>query len=407
MSDLKTLGDQVIQALRECVNKAMEVTAKRLNAFESRLEGIAKSIPDENAIAKRAATLAAESIPIPKDGKSVTVEEVMPLIVAEVAKIPKAADGKDGRDGKDGEAGAPGAQGAPGIAGEKGDPGVQGEKGDPGAPGEQGPKGDAGDPGKDGADGLDGAAGEKGADGLNGKSAYELAVEQGFKGSLLAWLDHLKGAPGAVGKDGAPGGRGDQGAAGRDGANGLDGVPGEKGEKGDTGAKGAQGDQGPAGRDGADGKDGRDAAHLEILPTIDEKKSYPRGTFSTFRGGLFRSFEATDGLRGWECIVDGIEDIEIKSITDREFSVVVKRASGKVTEASFKMPVVLDKGIYRESETYEKGDGTTWAGSFWIAQKDAPGKPGDGDGWRLTVKRGRDGKDAITGQPRANEPVRL
>lgn len=30
----------------------------------------------------------------------------------------------------------------------------------------------------------------------NGKSAYEIAVENGFKGSEQAWLDSLKGAPG-------------------------------------------------------------------------------------------------------------------------------------------------------------------------------------------------------------------
>lgn len=55
-------------------------------------------------------------------------------------------------------------------------------------------------------------AGAKGADGVgkpgaDGKSAYDLAVQEGFKGDLKAWLDSLKGQPGkdATGKPGADG----------------------------------------------------------------------------------------------------------------------------------------------------------------------------------------------------------
>jgi hypothetical protein len=47
---------------------------------------------------------------------------------------------------------------------------------------------------------------------------------------------------------------------------------------------------------------------------------------------------------------------------------------------------------------YRKGDGVTWGGSFWIAQKDAPeGRPGLSDDWRLAVKKGRDGRDGRDG----------
>jgi hypothetical protein len=52
---------------------------------------------------------AVATIPAPQDGKSVTVEEVAPLIASEVDKriseLPRAKDGKDGRDGKDGKNG--------------------------------------------------------------------------------------------------------------------------------------------------------------------------------------------------------------------------------------------------------------------------------------------------------------
>lgn len=60
----------------------------------------------------------------------------------------------------------------------------------------------------------------------------------------------------------------------------------------------------------------------------------------------------------------------------------------------FAFPVVLDRGVWKEG-TYQHGDAVTWAGSFWIAQRATDAKPDSPDsGWRLAVKRGRDGKDA-------------
>lgn len=56
-------------------------------------------------------------------------------------------------------------------------------------------------------------------------------------------------------------------------------------------------------------------------------------------------------------------------------------------------PIVIDRGLFKEGQRYERGDGVTWGGSFWIAQKDDPiGKPGESEDWRLAVKKGRDAK---------------
>ena len=84
-----------------------------------------------------------------------------------------------------------------------------------------------------------------------GKSAYEVAVENGFNGTETEWLASLKGAtgaPGANGKDGENGktpyvgdngnwyiGADDTGKPSR-GAKGEPGSPGAKGDKGDPGA---------------------------------------------------------------------------------------------------------------------------------------------------------------------------
>lgn len=110
-------------------------------------------------------------------------------------------------DGKDGVDGKSAYE----IAVDNGYPGTEQAwlaslKGNKGEPGE---KGDTGAAGKDGRDGTDGAAGR---DGVNGASAYEIAVQHGYSGSETAWLESLHGADGA---------KGDTGASGKDGADGF------------------------------------------------------------------------------------------------------------------------------------------------------------------------------------------
>ena len=150
------------------------------------------------------------------------------------------------------------------------DVGLKGDKGDPFTYSDftteqlAALKGDAGAPG---------AAGESGAD---GKSAYQIAIDNGFVGSQSEWLASLKGATGASGapgKDGASGSPGADGITPHIGDNGNwyigsadTGKPsrGAKGDKGDPftysdftaeqlatlkGEKGDKGDTGEAGSD--------------------------------------------------------------------------------------------------------------------------------------------------------------
>lgn len=105
-------------------------------------------------------------------------------------------------------------------AGKAGQDGKQGPQGEPGKPGADGKNGADGQPGRDGKNGADG---QPGKDGKDGKSAYDLAVQEGFKGDLKAWLASLKGEQGPAGKDGERGPAGQDGQPGKDGKNGLNG----------------------------------------------------------------------------------------------------------------------------------------------------------------------------------------
>lgn len=114
-----------------------------------------------------------------------------------------------------------------------------------------------------------GADGEKGTD---GKSAYQIAVEQGYQGSESDWLSSLKGDKGDKGNTGAKGNPGQDGADGKSAyaiavehgyedseekwllsLKGEKGDTGERGEKGDTGLQGERGEKGDAGVAGKDG----------------------------------------------------------------------------------------------------------------------------------------------------------
>lgn len=133
----------------------------------------------KESLTSAAAIKAAARIPAPEDGAdgsdAPSLDDLRPIIRAEVAKIPVPADGVNGQDGRtptgaevsaaittlcggecrgpkgdQGEAGES-IKGDPGesIKGDKGDKGDAGDKGDTGPASEvAGPKGDTGDPGR-------------------------------------------------------------------------------------------------------------------------------------------------------------------------------------------------------------------------------------------------------------------
>lgn len=167
---------------------------------------------------------------------------------------PKGADGLPGAKGERGADGLPGAKGDKGDAGERGPIGPQGpqgltgpqgqrgETGQQGLQGPVGPTGPKGDTGPKGADGLQGPIGPQGLQGergRDGKSAYEIAVANGYLGNEKDWLYSLKG---------------------HDGRNGLSayeiaggGLTFSSESEWVKSLKGAKGDKGEPGRDGRDG----------------------------------------------------------------------------------------------------------------------------------------------------------
>lgn len=343
-------------------------------------------------------------------------------------------DGVDGADGKDGRDGLDGKDGAPGPAGERGEPG---QKGDPGADGAAGRDGKDADPEvmvkmvadavavalpaavekalearladmvakaaelvprpKDGADG---AAGRDGRDGLDGKSVDPAEVE-----AIVA--KHVAAIPAP--KDGING---------KDGRDGVDGKGVDVAEVMELVVKAVEALPKPAdgkdGRDGINGKDGehgRDAVQIDTLAGIEPLRRYQRGTYAMFRGGEVKAFRQTDLMPadaediekfGWSVVRNGVNEFAVESADDgRTVAIAAKMTDGRVVMKTVDFPVVIDRGIFKSGDIYKQGDGVTWDGSFWIAQRstDAGEKPGDASGaFRLAVKKGRDGRDGLKGE---------
>ncbi|WP_252428809.1 phage gp6-like head-tail connector protein [Citrobacter youngae] len=151
----------------------------------------------------------------------------------------------------------------------------------------------------------------------------------------------------------------------------------------------------PAPEPGRPGEDGRDALALELLPFIDGSKSYPRGSYATHNGGLWRAYEKTHGMRGWECVVDGVAGVDVGKEGMRNFTVTVNHASGASEKKTFDLPVMVYRGVFKSGDEYLPGDTVTWGGSLWHCDEQTQGKPGEtgAKGWTLAAKRGRDGRD--------------
>lgn len=197
----------------------------------------------------------------------------------------------------------------------------------------------------------------------------------------------IAGPPGPAGRDGVDG---------KDGAPGRDGVDGRDGKDGERGLDGAKGLDGKDGRDGVDGKDGIGVSDAVIdregalVLTLANGQTKTLGVVVGQKGEPGK--DGQDGRDGF-----GFDDFTAEYDGERTITLTFQRGE-LVKTFPFELPIVIDRGVYVAGKTYQPGEGVTWGGSFWIAQKQTSAKPGDGSGgWRLAVKKGSDGKQGPMG----------
>lgn len=243
-----------------------------------------------------------------KDGESFSFED----LTDEQLNMLKGKQGEKGEDGKDGKSSyelavEEGFQGEldeylDSLHGEKGEPlkfsdlteeQIQSLKGQDGTMTFE-------DLTEEQRESLKGDKGDIGDKGETGESAYDLAVNEGFEGSITEFLSSLKGEKGDTGDKGDTGLQGEkgepgiQGEPGKDfkyedftedqlnslkgeqGEQGIQGVPGQdgtdgvKGDKGDPGIQGIQGEKGDPGEQGIQGVPGKDGTDAYIVVSSTE-----------------------------------------------------------------------------------------------------------------------------------------
>lgn len=195
------------------------------------------------------------------------------------------------------------------------------------------------------------------------------AIKEEAECILAGWERPKDGAPGERGADGAPG------INGKDGADIIDVVIDREGNAVFTLSDGRMknvglvvGKDGEPGRDGANGSDGA---------------------------------PGKDGADGF-----GFDDLEFEHDGERGFKLKFIKGDA-VKEFPFSVPMVLDRGVFKEGNEYAKGDGVTWGRHYWIAKDATKDEPKPGSAWRLAVKSGRDGKDGQMLAPREIKPIKV
>lgn len=209
------------------------------------------------------------------------------------------------------------------------------------------------------------------------------------------------------------------------GEKGEPGIEGAQGPKGDAGEIGPQGERGIPGENGDPGKDGATAEEIReivaeavkaipvpkdgesvtvdqvletLAPAMEAKMAswaldFERRAHGVLERAVDRMPKPKDGRDGLD-----LRHLSVEQEGDGRTVRLTLKDDERTEHVHLTFPVVIDRGVFREGGPaagglYERGDGVTFGGSFWIAQKDAPeDKPGISTDWRLAVKKGRDAK---------------
>ena len=264
------------------------------------------------------------------------------------------------------------------------------------------------------------ATGTDGSNGTNGKSAYELAVENGYKGTEAEWLAAL------VGEKGDPGDKGETGATGKSayelavekGYKGteeewLEALIGEKGDKGDTGLSAYE----LAVKNGFEGTLTEWLESLVGAPGIPGKSAYELAVAEGYKGTLAewlvslvgdKGDKGDTGLSAYEIAVkNGYKGTELEWLASlvgeqggkgdtglSAYEIAVKNGY-KGTEAEWLKTLIGEKGDAGKS-AYElaKENGYTGTLTEWL--ESLVGEKGDrGDSaYEIAVKNGYKGTEA-------------
>lgn len=144
----------------------------------------------------------------------------------------------------------------------------------------------------------------------------------------------------------------------------------------------------PVPKDGEPGQDG-----LGLANALIDRDGALVVTFTDGSTKNLGPVVGKDGENGKDGHTFTLDDFDIVPLDER--TVQMGFTHGGVKHSfELAIPAVIYRGVWREGETYQRGDVATWGGSMWHCDKDDCTAKPDGGEWTLSVKKGRDGKDA-------------
>lgn len=340
--------EKFVDGLHDYIGRALRPIAIRLDALEKRQPE--KGDPGEQGLP------GVKGDP-GEDGQDADYLQIQEMVNKAVANIPAPKDGKDGCDGKDGKDAEPVDINLIVADVLKAVP----------AP-------------KDGIDGKDGS------DGKNGKDAepidYEHVIAEAVK-QIPMPKDGLNGSDGKDGKDGSDGRDADQQA-----------ILAEVTHKALQAVA-----EIPRPTDGRDGIDGQSVTLDDVRPMLESELSkwaldFERRAAGVLERAVERMPKPKDGENGKDGSDGlGFDDFDVEYDGERTFT--FKWVKGEREKSkTFKAPLHIYQGVFKKTgQSYNKGDSVTYGGSLWIAMQDNPDHdPGNGQAWKLAVKKGSDAK---------------
>lgn len=159
---------------------------------------------------------------------------------------------------------------------------------------------------------------------------------------------------------------------------------------------------GKDGRDGKDGENGKDGRGIETTHQNEKGELVIRFTDKEERiVGNVRGPKGQDGKDGRDG-KDGLnfDDLRLEHDGERRVDFIFERGDDR-KKSTVIFPVVIDRGPWSDGVTYERGDSITYGGCSWVATDTTNERPkGGGETkWRMAVRKGRDGRDAMPASP--------
>jgi integrin beta 3 len=93
----------------------------------------------------------------------------------------------------------------------------------------------------------------------------------------------------------------------------------------------------------------------------------------------------------------GFDDLKFEYDGERHLKAVWERGDTRKHQ-DFTLPIPIYRELWKEGNSYQRGDNVTYAGQNWSALQDTTEKPGDSKHWMLSVRKGRDGRNGKDGE---------